>query len=258
MSVSQPNCFYGQLSQFDSEQEILSVYLERVDIFFQANNIAKEKQVGIFLSLIGTKTYGLLRDLVAPAKPKEKSLAELTKTLRTHFHFNQRNQLPNESIADYMATLRKLATSCKFQDFLDEALRDRFVSGICSSSIRKRHLTEEELMSAAALQLAQSMESAQNSSTKLQGSETPSINYTSTPSHRERGFRPPAGARSVHRSTSKPCYRYGGKHLPTNCRFIEVTCNKCHKKGHIARACMNGNPPTQPGVKAQGKQQTGQ
>ena len=68
----------------------------------------------IFLSLIGAKTYGLLRDLIAPAKPKEKSLAELTKTLRTHFeprpliiaerfHFNQRNQLPNESIADYMA-----------------------------------------------------------------------------------------------------------------------------------------------------------
>ena len=48
MSVSQPNCFYGQLSQFDSEQETLSAYLERVDIFFQANNIAEEKQVGIY------------------------------------------------------------------------------------------------------------------------------------------------------------------------------------------------------------------
>ena len=67
-----------------------------------------------------------------------------------------------------------MATSCKFQDFLDEALRDHFVSGIRSSSIQKRLLTEEELTSAAALQLAQSMESAQNSSTKLQGSETPS------------------------------------------------------------------------------------
>ena len=269
MSVSQPNCFYGQLSQFNSEQETLSAYLERVDIFFQANNIAEKKQVGIFLSLIGAKTYGLLRDLVAPTKPKEKSLAELTKTLRTHFeprpliiaerfHFNQCNQLPNESIADYMATLHKMATSCKFQDFLDEALRDRFVSGIRTSSIQKRLLTEEELTSAAALQLAQSMESAQNSSTKLQGSETPSVNYTSTPSHRGRGFRPPAGARSVNWSTSKPCYLCGGKHLPTNCRFIEVTCNKCHKKGHIARTCMSSNLPIQPGAKAQGKQQTGQ
>ena len=181
MSVSQANCVYGQLSQFEADQETMSAYLERVEIFFQANNIAEEKQAGIFLSLIGAKTYGLLRDLVAPAKPKEKTLAELTKTLRTHFeprpliiaerfYFNQRNQLPNENIADYMAILRKMANSCKFGGFLDEALRDRFVSGIRSSSIQKRLLTEEELSSAAALQLAQSMESAQSSSTKLQGS----------------------------------------------------------------------------------------
>ena len=60
------------------------------------------------------------------------------------------------------------------QDFLDEALCDCFVNGIFSP---KRLLTEEELSSDAALQLAQSMESPQNSSTKLQGSKTPSVNY---------------------------------------------------------------------------------
>ena len=110
-----------------------------------------------------------------------------------------------------MATLRKMATSCKFKDFLDEALHDCFVSGIRSSSIQKRLLTEEDLTSAAALQLAKSMESAQNSSTKLQGSETPSVTYTSTPSHHGKGFHTPVGAHSVNRSTSKPCYRCGGK-----------------------------------------------
>ena len=65
----------------------------------------------------------------------------------------------------YMAILRKMATTCKFKDFLDEALRDRFVSRIRATSIQKRLLTEEDLSSAGALQLAQSMESAQNSST---------------------------------------------------------------------------------------------
>ena len=199
LSISQPvnPCFYGQFSQFDPDQETMSAYLERVEIFFQANNIADEKRVGIFLSLIGAKIYGLLRDLLAPAKPMDKSLAELTKTFRTHyeptpliiaehFYFNQRNQLPN-NIADYMAILRKMAMTCKFKDFLDEVLHDRFVSGIRSTSIQKRLLTEEDLSSAAALQLAQSMESAQNSSTKLQGGETPSINYNSAPSQRRRG-----------------------------------------------------------------------
>ena len=59
MSVSQASCFYGQLNQYEPD-------LERVEIFFQANSIAENKQVGIFLSLIGAKTYGLSRDLVAP------------------------------------------------------------------------------------------------------------------------------------------------------------------------------------------------
>ena len=115
MSVSQPvnPFFYGQFSQFDPDQETMSAYLERVQIFFQADNIADEKQVGIFLSLIEAKSNGLLRDLLAPAKPMDKSLAELTKTLRTYyeptpliiaerFYFNEPNQLPNESTADYM------------------------------------------------------------------------------------------------------------------------------------------------------------
>ena len=49
----------------------MSAHLERVEIFFQANNIAEDKQVGIFLSTIGAKIYGeLLRDLMAIVKPK--------------------------------------------------------------------------------------------------------------------------------------------------------------------------------------------
>ena len=80
-----------------------------------------------------------------------------------------------------MATLNKIAKSCKFGDFLYAALRDCFVNGIRSSSVQRRLLTEENLSSTAALQLAQSMESAQSSSTKLQGSETPSFNHTSMP-----------------------------------------------------------------------------
>ena len=66
MSVSQASCFYGQLNQYEPDLETMSAYLERVEIFFQANSIAENKQVGIFLSLIGAKTYGLLRNLVAP------------------------------------------------------------------------------------------------------------------------------------------------------------------------------------------------
>jgi len=165
-----------------------------VDIFFQANGIAEEKQVGIFLSLLEVKTYSLLRDLVAPAKPKEKSLAQLTKILQTHFelkplkiaerfNFYRWNQLANESIAAYMAKLCKLATHCQFGEFLDEALCDHLVSGLHAPSIQKRLLTEEDLSCNDAMKLAKSIESAQMSSSQLQGNDTSSgssgVNYAS-------------------------------------------------------------------------------
>ena len=117
MSVLQASCFYGQLNQYEPDLETMSTYLEKIEIFFQANSIAENKQVGIFLSLIGAKTYGLLQDLVTPDKPNDKSLAELTKTLRTYFeprplitaeqfYFNQCNQLPNESMRVLQITLQ--------------------------------------------------------------------------------------------------------------------------------------------------------
>ena len=46
------------------------------------------------------------------------------------FHFHRRQQAPGESIADYNAALRTLATRCQFGAYLEEALRDR----LCAAS----------------------------------------------------------------------------------------------------------------------------
>ena len=39
---------------------------------FTANEIANEKKVAVFSSVVGSKTYTILRSLVAPAKLSEK------------------------------------------------------------------------------------------------------------------------------------------------------------------------------------------
>ncbi len=41
------------------------------------------------------------------------------------FHFHRRNQQEGESVAAYIVELKRLADSCKFAGFLNEALRDR-------------------------------------------------------------------------------------------------------------------------------------
>ena len=133
----------GKLDEFDSANESLSDYVERAQLFFEANGIAGNKQVAGFLSAIGGKTYALLRNLVAPTPPKDKTFDELVAVLKAHFEpkpliiaerfaFHRRQQAKGETVADYVAELRKLTKHCEFGAYLEEALRDRFVCGLRS------------------------------------------------------------------------------------------------------------------------------
>ena len=54
-------------------------------LFFTANAIADDKKVAVFLTVIGSKTYSLVRSLVAPELPKDKSFDDLVAVLTQHF-----------------------------------------------------------------------------------------------------------------------------------------------------------------------------
>ena len=75
----------GHIGKFEPSEESILVYLEHVDLFFAANGINDEKKVAVLLSVIGLKTYALLRDLLAPDKSHQKSVAVLFETLQKHF-----------------------------------------------------------------------------------------------------------------------------------------------------------------------------
>ena len=115
---------FGKIGEFFPDEETISNYLERVEIFFQANGIAEDenKKVPVFLSIAGGDIYALLQSLVSPVKPQEKTFAKLkTEMMKPFqpkkviiaecFNFHQRNQAPDESIAEYVAELRKLTTN---------------------------------------------------------------------------------------------------------------------------------------------------
>ena len=85
--------------------------------YLSANKIEEDKQSAVFLNVVGARTFALLRDLVAPAKPAEMSLADLCYTLWSHsepkpiviaerYYFHSRSQGPTESIAEFLAELR--------------------------------------------------------------------------------------------------------------------------------------------------------
>lgn len=243
----------GTVGPFHSQTQSWEEYTEVLEFFFMANDIEDlEKRRAVLLSCCGPATYSLLRSLVSPAKPGEKSYAELVKTLRDHFNpkpseivqrfkFNTRTRRQGESIADYVAALRKLATDCNYGDSLLQMLRDRLVCGVNDDSIQRKLLSQHgELTFEKAWDIAQSMETANKDVKDIQALWTDEAGGA--------GRRPEEAVHRVseQRSTTSSdqlCFRCRGRHSPATCRFANETCHDCGKKGHIRRACRSkGNP----------------
>ena len=220
---------YGQLGEFNPDSEKISTYLERLTLFMEANGVDTDKKVAVLLTVIGAKDYALLQGLVAPANPREKSVDELMQALRSHyepkpviiaerFRFYKRSQSSGETIAAFVAELRRLAINCNFGNFLDDALRDRLVCRVGSEQTQRRLLSEKDLTLAKAVEIAQAMEAADRQSKEMKGTFS-----------------------SVLR-VDAPCYRCGEAHDARVCKFREAKCHKCHKMGHIAKVCKSKKP----------------
>ena len=104
----------GTVGEFYPEIESIISYLERVEVFFVANQVEDDRKASVLLCLIGSKVYGVLRNIISPNRPQDQSFEDLKRELKGHFapkplvigerfHFHKRNQTPTESVSDYVA-----------------------------------------------------------------------------------------------------------------------------------------------------------
>ena len=243
---------HGTLSEFIESQEPWTTYIERLEQYFAANDVAADaesKRRAILLSSCGTATYQLIRNLLAPSKPAETAFKDIVKAVTTHynpnpsqiverFKFNSRIRRQGETIAAFVADLRRLTEHCGYGATLDEMIRDRLVSGIADLSMQRRLLSEADLTLPKAIEIAQTMEAAERDAQELQQPLRQSIH--AVPDH---GQQSPPGPAPMGRKQPirRPCYRCGGPHRMNDCRFKEATCHKCGKVEHIAKVCRSGN-----------------
>ena len=73
------------LQEFQPESETIKDYVERVQLYIEANAIPEDRRRVVLLSVMGSKTYAVLSDLLAPALPREKTFAEISAALTKHF-----------------------------------------------------------------------------------------------------------------------------------------------------------------------------
>lgn len=230
----------GSVSEFtigDDWEE----YCERLEQYFIANNIkdtdTEQRRRAVFLSVIGGKTYGLLKTLLAPQKPTDKRYEDLRKILQDHllpqpvviaerYRFWTGRQKAGQSVSQYLAEVRKLAEKCQFGDFLNDALRDMFVIGLLDTTVQKKLLSETQLSLDKAYNIALSHESAVQQVEEIQASNK-QVNKVNE--HRRAA------------QERKVCFRCGGNHGSDVCFFQDKLCYKCGRKGHVSRMCRQAS-----------------
>ena len=130
-----------------------------------------------------------MRNLVAPASPQGQDIQGVDAVprcdaLSAHFspkslviaeryRFHNRDQLPGESIATYVAEVRRFARHCNFGTNLDDYHRDRLVCGLSNNHIIKNLLAEKDLDLPKAIQLATAPETASRDAMELGKTSVP-------------------------------------------------------------------------------------
>jgi hypothetical protein len=241
----------GQLPPFDAKKSSWTEWCEVLEHYIELNNIQGEQQKrALLITSCGLDTYQLMRNLVQPSKPKEKSFKELIEVVQQHtspkpseiverFKFNSRSRKEGESVQSFVAELRKLSEHCNYGTQLNDMLRDRLVCGVNQPAIQRKLLSESSNMNfEQALKIAVGMESATRDldditrETQAVSTEEKGTFYV------QRGKTPVSTGKSAANNEKRlTCWRCGGGHGANVCHFKDEQCFKCKQKGHTSRKC---------------------
>lgn len=170
--------FFGELPHFYGEFGDWQVFTERLEQFFEINDVPDEKKRAILITCIGDDVYKTLRDVCHPALPKEKTFDELCELLNKQFvkktsvfrercSFYNAKQQSKETISSWFARIKSLSVDCKFGDKFDAVLLDRFISGLRPSPVLDRLCEEDD--ETLTIQQALDIAVVKESSTKEKG-----------------------------------------------------------------------------------------
>lgn len=192
-------------------------------------NVITDLQRRISPVLLSEATYTILEEKLLTQYEVKKSVIGAT------VQFVNRKQLPTETIENYAKVINNLASSCKYSDCCrDRMLRDHFVSGLHSGKILSGLLQDcESKTFNECVEKAKLLEQICADAQDIKPEQVPNYKVDRYEGNANKGDNAVPG--------NYVCVRCGSKakHLARNCFAINLTCNICSKKGHIARACKS-------------------
>jgi len=131
-------------------------WLKRFEGAVTVFKIPEAQKVAYLLHFIGSKSFDILCDKLAPLDPYTQTYNTVASHLEDfyapapleiaeNYRFHQRKQSDGESIHQYVAVLHKLSINCNFGSYLKMALRNQFVFGLTSRRTQARLLETKNL-----------------------------------------------------------------------------------------------------------------
>ncbi|XP_065219751.1 uncharacterized protein K02A2.6-like [Planococcus citri] len=203
-----------RLHKYDEQNESFENFISRLEVYFNAYHTATDKKASTLLNSLSPKMFALQRE--------------------------------GESVSDYITELRKLAVDCKYaNEFLNEMLRDVFVSGLRSKPILDRLFEEDDIPLDKTLSIAQAIERALASTNEILSpavSDAPVHKLQNQNQNRSRfkkkTYSSDNGGQSQGATTTQ-CIRCGlNNHTAANCMKKNLRCNFCKAQGHVAEVCF--------------------
>ena len=168
-------------------------------------------------------------------------------------------QKAGENLEDFLQRLKTLGKECEFKavtaaEHQEEAIRDAFIAGLCSTDIQRRLLEENNMTLSQAFEKARALYTAQKNSEEYQSTST----YTASMSEKQLGNIPHMSPHNTMNSpgqddhhssaafqTYDKCYYCGGPvHPRYQCPARNALC-KCGRRGHYTKVCRNPNTNSQ-------------
>ena len=253
----------GSLPPFDlNRPELWDSWADGFAYYLAFREITEEdKKKALFVSSCGAEVLDLVKDLIQPKQLAEATCQELVQALADHltpqpsqlarrWDFRKRSQGVGESAVEFLTALRRLARSCGFER-LNEVLLDQFIFGLRSEKLSSKIVRLPQCDLAKAVDFATAWERGhsgddQQSSPRLGTNQVAGERSTSDSEGDEvlqmrqapKGKRVrPTPAQECRREGAASCASCGEKHERRFCRFRDVSCHNCGKKGHLARVC---------------------
>ena len=154
-----------------------------------------------------------------------------------------------ESLEQFLQKLRTVSKDCEFKTVTalvhqEESVRDAFISGLRSASIRQRLLEQSDLNLDEAYKTARSLDAAQKNSEQYGQSAVYSAAISDHPasnSNQNDSENSLAYARPYNNQfKSKDCTFCGkGQHHRSKCPASNTTCSNCLRRGHFPSVCRS-------------------